>query len=519
MEKITKYLKERFQGKYDFLKLKNVQISKASNEAVLSLFFPRDRELSDEEREEIKNFLYEKLGINNLKIKILKSYLDVGVIRNDIYNYIKNNHKLVSSSVSFDDVEVQISDLSVYAKITLATRAKEYFEENRLVLALIDYLNKHYIADFSIDIVEDKTRLNDIDLNVEVNFELPKVTLRYDVEPLKKVIGKEVTPKPEYIKNVKGKKTSVIIGGIIENFKERSFTVKKGKHLGEQKAFFTFDINDGEKIEFVVFSTKASYDNLSKLEDGLYVYGLGDVEYNKYGNLSYKVKDLYLARPINLGEWEKQSSLDVNEIKSVVNVEKMPSLIQDSLFGKVKTYDDNITNKTIVVYDLETTGLDTNSCEIIEIGAVKIVNGVVCEKFETLVKPKNPIPKDATQINHITDQMVSNAPDVSLVLVDFYKFTEGAVLAGHNIIGFDNKVLFRIADSIGLHFNNEILDTLILSRRKVFLPHYNLSALSKFYKVPLEEAHRAWNDAYANALVLLEMCRNDAKAIRKPLKR
>ncbi len=510
MEGITRLISNQFGTKFDFLRLKNVQVFKPSGQVIVTLFYPCDKQISEEEKQSIKDLLFQKLEIENLRIKIVKSYLEASVIKNDIYSFITQNHKLVSSSIKNEDIEVRVSDLSVYIKLTLASRTIVYFENAKLLQAIKTYLEKKYIADFYMEIIEDENRLKDVDLDADVIFSLPTVTPRYEVESIKKIAGKEIAPRPEYIKNIKGKKNSVILGGIIENFKERSFTIKKGKKAGEQKAFFTFDLNDGKKIESIIFSNKANYDNLSKLENGLFVYGLGNVEYNKYGTLCYHIKDLYLARVKDISEWEHHDDkVDLSKAKQVVKIEKMETLVQDSLFGKVKTYDDTINGKTIVVYDLETTGLDTDKCEIIEIGAVKIVDGAICERFETLVKPTIPIPKDTSAINHITDDMVENAPSINTVIIDFYKFVGSAILAGHNIIGFDNKVLFRVAETFGLHFNNEILDTLIFARRKIFLAHYTLGTLAKYYKVPLIDAHRAWNDAYANAQVLLEMCRND----------
>lgn len=96
---------------------------------------------------------------------------------------------------------------------------------------------------------------------------------------------------------------------------------------------------------------------------------------------------------------------------------------------------------TFVAFDLETTGLSQNKDEIIEIGAVKFTvyddNGIVRPKeistFQTLVKPPMMIPDEATRINHITNQMVENAPTINKVLRDFTVFCgQSAILIAHN---------------------------------------------------------------------------------------
>lgn len=96
---------------------------------------------------------------------------------------------------------------------------------------------------------------------------------------------------------------------------------------------------------------------------------------------------------------------------------------------------------TFVAFDLETTGLSQSKDEIIEIGAVKFTvyddNGIVRPKeistFQTLVKPPMMIPDEATRINHITNQMVENAPTINKVLRDFTVFCgQSAILIAHN---------------------------------------------------------------------------------------
>ena len=94
-----------------------------------------------------------------------------------------------------------------------------------------------------------------------------------------------------------------------------------------------------------------------------------------------------------------------------------------------------------VAFDLETTGLVNRKDEIIEIGAVKftveVKNGRVVPKliseFDTLVKPNMLIPAEATNVNHITDKMVENAPSVGEALKQFTAFCgPGSILLAHN---------------------------------------------------------------------------------------
>lgn len=96
-----------------------------------------------------------------------------------------------------------------------------------------------------------------------------------------------------------------------------------------------------------------------------------------------------------------------------------------------------------VVFDLETTGLSPNTDEIIEISAVKAEGGKVKETFSTLVNPGRPIPREASMVNGITDDMVAGAPKLPEAIKEFSEFIGKQVLVGHNIRSFDLKFLSK----------------------------------------------------------------------------
>ena len=106
-----------------------------------------------------------------------------------------------------------------------------------------------------------------------------------------------------------------------------------------------------------------------------------------------------------------------------------------------------------MVFDLETTGLNHEDCQIVEIGAVKIENGKITKKFSTFVDPEAEIPLDATRIHGITDAMVMGAPKVDVALADFYKFCEGSTIVAYNI-DFDYKFINYYGRKSGLNFNH-----------------------------------------------------------------
>lgn len=165
---------------------------------------------------------------------------------------------------------------------------------------------------------------------------------------------------------------------------------------------------------------------------------------------------------------------------------------------------------TYVVFDTETTGLLPDSGdEIVQLAAVRIVNGrrLEAETLNTLVNPGRPIPATSTRIHGISDDMVAGAPDITQVAQRFHQFSQGAVLVAHNA-DFDLAFLRRDANRIGRHFDQPVLDTVLLSAL-VFgdAEQHSLDALVARLGINLPPAirHTALGDATATAEALLKL--------------
>jgi DNA polymerase-3 subunit epsilon len=162
-----------------------------------------------------------------------------------------------------------------------------------------------------------------------------------------------------------------------------------------------------------------------------------------------------------------------------------------------------------VVLDTETTGLSPEADEIVQIGAVRIVNGrrVEGEVFETLVDPGRPIPPASTRVHGIHDAAVAGAPDAQAAVRAFCRFAEGAVLVAHNA-PFDLAFLRRHARAAGIELGHGVLDTVLLSAAVYGqgVPH-TLDAIAERLGVALDPAvrHTALGDAVATAEVLLKL--------------
>ena len=159
---------------------------------------------------------------------------------------------------------------------------------------------------------------------------------------------------------------------------------------------------------------------------------------------------------------------------------------------------------TYVVFDLETTGFSPNVNKIIEIGAVKVVNGSVTEKFSTFVNPDVPIPFRIEELTGINDDMVMEAPMIEEILPEFLKFCDGAVMVAHNA-AFDMSFIEENCRRLGIWREFTSVDTVALAR--VLLPQlgrFKLDTVAKALHVSLENHHRAVDDAGCTAEIFVK---------------
>ncbi|MGB3827544.1 MAG: DEDD exonuclease domain-containing protein [Ornithinimicrobium sp.] len=160
---------------------------------------------------------------------------------------------------------------------------------------------------------------------------------------------------------------------------------------------------------------------------------------------------------------------------------------------------------TFIVVDLETTGGSATDSQITEIGAVKVLGGVVLGTFQTLVRPTVAIPAFITVLTGISDHMVASAPLIDAALPSFFEFARGGVLVAHNA-GFDVSFLKAASAATGHPWPPfPVLDTVHLARQLVSreeAPNHKLSSLARLFGASTTPDHRALHDALATVDVL-----------------
>lgn len=169
-----------------------------------------------------------------------------------------------------------------------------------------------------------------------------------------------------------------------------------------------------------------------------------------------------------------------------------------------------------VTLDLETTGLEPKRDRMIEIGAVKVVDGKAVEEYTSLIDPQMEIPERITQLTGISNEMVEGKPTVKEALEQFLNFCGELPLLGHNLM-FDYGFVKHQAVNCGRSFEKRGADTLKIARVLLpDLPSRSLQNLRLYYGIPQEDAHRALEDA-RTTYRLYERLRQEYGALRPEL--
>lgn len=363
------------------------------------------------------------------------------------------------------------------------------------------------------------------------------------------LFGKEFTGTPVKIVDTKIPGESVIVEGNIFNIEPREI---KG-----EKYIVSFDITDKSDSTTVKFFVKRSvFDNelKDKIKKDAYLRVQGEVQFDKYAkeinimakaimtaqappprmdtaeekrvelHLHTQMSSMdgvtpvktYIKRAIDWGHKaiaitdhgvvqafpDAMNAADKSDLKVIYGVE---AYIIDDLGNAVFSPRGQNLDDTYVVFDIETTGLSKEKEMITEIGAVKVADGKIIDRFSTFVNPQRPISAEITKLTGITDDMVKDAPTIENVLPEFLKFCEDTVLVAHNA-SFDTGFIRIAAERAGLgELHHTIVDTLELAR--ALLPELNkhkLDIVCEHLGVTLNGHHRAVNDAEATAEVFIK---------------
>ena len=560
MEKFIEEINKFTNNKYEFM-LKSALLEKDADFCVVEILYKDGILLSPKERKEIEEFAISLLPKNFVyEFNFIKRYINEERILEDTKNYLSKNFPSISNEIKKVTLENNKFDIFIVVDELSFSHAKDRKVASEIEKFLKqEYNNFDYECHIEVGtvFVEDEKQefiknfreeSEDIFANRKIEF--------FDIVPL---VGEfEEGLKADYIKDKTTPEPFVCVCGKIKSIQEKVIKRKqKVKPVEEensekqdaeqkedseteitapvdekqevpdepkyQRKLYKFVLSDftGD-ISCVFFSNKENQAKIEKLDTDSVIVVRGALEADEYsGGNTLKVKDIaYCSIPENLTEHiEYRKEKPFYEF---VEPEKIVTFAQDNLltFGEEKQVPKYLQDKTFVCYDFETTGLHyVNGDKIIEIGAVKIENGKITEKFMSFIDPEKHIPEDASAISGIVDSDVQGAPTADKVLQDFYKFTRGAIIIGYNNINFDNIFLIGQGKDSRWNFDNETDDVYKWAQKYVRgAKNYKLKTIADKLGVTLDNAHRAVYDALATAEVFIKIHEIYQKDIENTLK-
>lgn len=498
-------------------KFSSANYNEEKNECVLLFLYSNNNKPTDEQKQSLtKNLQNLTENLCSLKVKFKQSYIDKEVALNLLNEFFQHNLPILLNNFTLNDITLEVSD-EINISISCSENQKNIISDNNNLNELQNFIQSNFFEPVNIVFNTEKQdkKLSEEDYqDINANTDLMKCLEKeqeiniVSVADVEILIGKEITKPPVFIEDIGlDEKEEVSVAGFLTNFLETDFIPKSSKEKGEtttkKKISFTITDTTGS-IDIIAFPNDKNLEIYRTLEDNQQVLVNGFV--NVFGNRkSLRINAVSKCNILTLERqfvWRKEKP---NYL--CVKPEPMHDLVQMDLFSKQKNENSNFWNEnhSVVVFDFETTGLNADNCQIIEIGAVKVVNGVCVETFSTLVNPNCAIPEEIEKITGISTDMIAFAPTIDLVLPDFYKFTKDSVLSAYNI-GFDIKFLQNAGKKLRYNFNNKQIDTLELARNKIpSLHNYKLSTVVKALDIVLEDAHRALNDAVATAKVFIKL--------------
>ncbi len=163
--------------------------------------------------------------------------------------------------------------------------------------------------------------------------------------------------------------------------------------------------------------------------------------------------------------------------------------------------------KDYTVVDIETTGMNWNFNNILEISGLKVRNKKIVDTFSKLINPHEHIPYFIKNLTGITDEMVANAEELEDVLIEFKDFLKDDVIVGHNV-NFDVDFIYdNFLNVLDEPLQNDFIDTLRISRKLLpELKHHKLDNLTDYYNIEARDKHRALNDCILTNEVYINMC-------------
>lgn len=448
-----------------------------------------------------------------VETKFVRSNLDKATIALFILNTITNNFPSLAKNFSLDDIKLTIDNMSILVELNIDAQVYEFTAKSGREEDIANKLQENFFGNFKVvlnkkqDYVGESVDAIADSKEFQESIKLMDNKVLYKISNVNHIIGKAEYNMAMDFSKVQEAVNDCVVCGTVMRMDKRTYmrkSTRNGRTTEQERIFYTFSINnDGKYLNGSIFPRIAEEKKLEVVEVGRKIAMFG-----KFDN--YKGRINFTATTLCVCDIEKYvppvKYKHVNQSYHTVIPEPYEDFEQSNMFGEINEgLPKEVLEQDYVVFDFETTGLESTKDEIIEIGAVKISKGKIVSTFSTFVKPSVPIPAEITELTHITEEMVADAPAINYVLPDFYKYCYGCSLVAQNI-AFDYGFLNAIGKKMLYNFDNPQYDTMVMARNKLKgLKNYKLGTICDYLGVSLVGAHRAVNDCLATAKVFLKL--------------
>lgn len=478
----------------------------------LVLNYPNNIVLNNTIKKHVQDCISSITGSNvKSTIRYKKNFYDEDMLRDFIVDELRKEFPILEvykKHITLPNMEECVLQILVdvrYKDMIEASHIKEY-----IIKQLYDTYKQTFdiVIEYSeglIKIKEEVQDFTDIQTGLADEFKI-------EIKDVESYIGEKIDADFFPIASYTSPEEGVCICGKIVNLVENKTRPKVDENGKEkpERIYYSFEVKDySGSMRVVYFPGKANLAKMQKLQNDSEIALFGNVEEDKFSaGLSFRPKVINLCiLPSDF--FNRIYSMPVPKTYTKVIPKAYVIHEQENLFSEqTEIQNPYLIQNDFVVFDLETTGVNYSSDKIIEIGAVKIVQGKLVETFSCLVNPECPIPPDATKVNNITDDDVKDAYTIKEVMPDFFKFCDGCVMVSY-VIGFDFNFIDFNARALGYTFTNKTDDAFVMAKTKLKgLKNYKLTTVSKHLGVSLDNAHRAVYDAIATAEVMVKLLEN-----------
>ena len=504
MDKILEFINNQTDNKYPNLLFFGATYKKSSGDIVLEFQFEEKTQKTKQNMAEIEMLCkkYFDGNVKDIKVKFKSNSISMEDFKEFVYEKITS--KILS--VDAQNIRFDFDDKKTIVNVPYFDASNEEFLENEKIEIeneIFDEIGYEVELKFEKNIKNDASILTSRkDMILEDNLIYEKMTEAQivDISNIEVIYGDFVQTKANLC-NISGEGECTVVGNV-KSFNLRQTNPKTEGDEKQPKRYLSVELEyEGESVKGMLFFPKDA-DEIEEIKIGTTIAISGRI--SQFDNEKYlRISSIAKCTFVPPKKVWRQCPKNYRYIKP----EPYEFAEQTNFFSfEEKTKNKYLLENTFVVYDLETTGISPEHCKIIDIGAYKIVDGKIVEKFCSFVNPECEIPPEASKVNRITNQMVQNSPTIEMALPDFYKFCYGSIIVGYNNISFDDLFIAKESKKQFYNFDNKRDDVFNIAKKNIFgLRNYKLSTVCQFENVPLIDAHRASNDALATAKLFIKL--------------